>query len=487
MNKIITIIALLVIVTSAHAWDIDYSKYTIKRSRVAVSKLKTHRGVSFVGEVGDYASAASWWSPDTSIVVMHPGNFRTHGIRLVTPDMNGRLVCPYLPNIKAVPAYLEVYTSSSGSDYSDIPYDEHRHTIQSVGVGTFSICSGPNCDRLIKSVKIRFFTRINDSIPYQAKIGTFDYIGDCNYSEDGKTLLGLSSQSVTITPHIPTTQIPIYIKSWAGPLFTQSNNSYSEEACAITDFEIEYLLPTNEKAMRKEFAQSYKWQVADMARTTVYEANLNPVTATYAGISPTDINNDKIINSADVVSVYNYILNGENNYNGHAYVDLGLPSGTLWATCNVGAVVPEAWGDLYCYGENMPFSLGNYNCTGENYSAPISEPTLSNWKGWHYPTAAEVSELENNTTAYKAVINGNECCILTSNINGKQLVFPLPGYVDEQGYHYGDGYYWTTRSPADNSWAYLMNFSTHGWGFGLATDVSFPKYCALSLRMTCKP
>lgn len=37
--------------------------------------------------------------------------------------------------------------------------------------------------------------------------------------------------------------------------------------------------------------------------------------------------------------------------NKHEYVDLGLPSGTLWATCNVGATSPEDYGDYYAWGE----------------------------------------------------------------------------------------------------------------------------------------
>ena len=39
---------------------------------------------------------------------------------------------------------------------------------------------------------------------------------------------------------------------------------------------------------------------------------------------------------------------------GHYYVDLGLPSGTLWATCNVGAVNPTDYGDYFAWGETEP-------------------------------------------------------------------------------------------------------------------------------------
>ena len=39
---------------------------------------------------------------------------------------------------------------------------------------------------------------------------------------------------------------------------------------------------------------------------------------------------------------------------GHDYADLGLPSGTLWATCNIGANAPEEYGDFFAWGEVEP-------------------------------------------------------------------------------------------------------------------------------------
>ena len=54
--------------------------------------------------------------------------------------------------------------------------------------------------------------------------------------------------------------------------------------------------------------------------------------------------------------------------NGHEYVDLGLPSGTLWATCNVGAESPEEYGDYFAWGETAPkgtYSWSNYFDTND--------------------------------------------------------------------------------------------------------------------------
>ena len=61
-----------------------------------------------------------------------------------------------------------------------------------------------------------------------------------------------------------------------------------------------------------------------------------------------------------------------NSY-GHDYVDLGLSSGTLWATCNIGANAPEEAGTLFAWGEVAPkttFSLSNY----ELYKSVTTEP-----------------------------------------------------------------------------------------------------------------
>ena len=45
----------------------------------------------------------------------------------------------------------------------------------------------------------------------------------------------------------------------------------------------------------------------------------------------------------------------------HDYVDLGLPSGILWATCNVGAFTPEDYGDYFAWGETQPKDMYNWS------------------------------------------------------------------------------------------------------------------------------
>ena len=62
--------------------------------------------------------------------------------------------------------------------------------------------------------------------------------------------------------------------------------------------------------------------------------------------------------------------------NGREYVDLGLPSGTMWATCNIGANYPEDYGDYYAWGETETKS--NYDWSTYKWCKG-SEDTLTKY------------------------------------------------------------------------------------------------------------
>ena len=110
-------------------------------------------------------------------------------------------------------------------------------------------------------------------------------------------------------------------------------------------------------------------------------------------------------------------------FNGHKYIDLGLPSGTLWAKCNVGASTETdtglyfAWGETQGYtasqvGTNKQFSWSDYRWTNDNGSTMSKYNTTDkftnleltddaaavNWgSGWHMPTRGRYLELFQNT------------------------------------------------------------------------------------------
>ena len=92
--------------------------------------------------------------------------------------------------------------------------------------------------------------------------------------------------------------------------------------------------------------------------------------------------------------------------NGHEYVDLGLPSGLKWATCNVGASSPEEYGDYFAWGETKTKTeYTDENCITFNVEMEdISgnsqyDAATFNWGStWRLPTKKELEELKNKCT-----------------------------------------------------------------------------------------
>lgn len=139
---------------------------------------------------------------------------------------------------------------------------------------------------------------------------------------------------------------------------------------------------------------------------------------------------------------------------GHEYVDLGLPSGTLWATCNIGASKPEDYGDYFAWGETKTkevynwdtYKLANGNnnklikyCYSSDYgnlgqtdklnSLLETDDPASAWgNGWHTPTRDQWDELLENTTNTWATINSVKGLLFTSKKNRRTLFLPASGF-----------------------------------------------------------
>lgn len=138
---------------------------------------------------------------------------------------------------------------------------------------------------------------------------------------------------------------------------------------------------------------------------------------------------------------------------GHDYINLGLPSGTLWATCNVGADTPEGYGDYFAWGETRPkdyydwstyqYCNGNYDqltkyCVNANYGyngffdnltvlQPSDDAARANWgNGWCIPTKEQFVELLQNTSNIWTTQNG-VCGMLFTASNGRSLFLPAAG------------------------------------------------------------
>ena len=175
----------------------------------------------------------------------------------------------------------------------------------------------------------------------------------------------------------------------------------------------------------------------------------------------------------------------------HEYVDLGLPSGTLWATCNVGASKPEEYGDYFAWGETEPksdyswstykYCKGSYNtmtkyCTNSYYGTvdnktelePSDDAATANWgSGWQMPSEEQLRELYNSsyttTTTTSTSYGWTEGYKITSKRNGNSIFLPAAGCrggssLYDAGSH---GYYWSrSLYTSGDYYAYCSYFDS---------------------------
>ncbi len=179
-----------------------------------------------------------------------------------------------------------------------------------------------------------------------------------------------------------------------------------------------------------------------------------------------------------------------------SWVDLGLPSGTLWAACNVGATRPEEYGNYFAWGETMPKSEYNeenykwgiynnsaspdcgmtkYNKTdGKTVLDPSDDAARANWgsQQWRMPTFEEMEELLNNCTRTQTTLNG-VVGFRISGPNGNSIFMPK-------------GEYWSSslwkHSEYTSSAAALFVFDP-----GYVGSLNGGRYLGCLIRPVCSP
>jgi len=193
---------------------------------------------------------------------------------------------------------------------------------------------------------------------------------------------------------------------------------------------------------------------------------------------------------------------------GYGYVDLGLPSGTLWAYTNIGANNPEdngnyyAWGETetketydwttYQYCDGSETTLTKY-CYDESYGLDgytdslttleaADDPASVSWGGnWRMPTQTEMNELLDNCTQVWTTQNGVNGRLFTGP-NGNSIFLPAAGGRDgSEPYYAGDGFYWSSS---------LLTVIPYGaWDLGFnsgSCDMSNAnRYFGQSVRPVC--
>ena len=159
---------------------------------------------------------------------------------------------------------------------------------------------------------------------------------------------------------------------------------------------------------------------------------------------------------------------GEGTLNGHDWVDLGLPSGLKWATCNVGASKPEDYGNYYAWGETATKSVYTeensrtlYKTMSDISGNATYDAARANWGGsWRMPTKAEIEELLNNCTWTWTTQNGVNGMRVTGP-NGNSIFLPATGYYQGSSRYSGSGYYWSsTPYESATSPAYFLYFNS---------------------------
>ena len=188
------------------------------------------------------------------------------------------------------------------------------------------------------------------------------------------------------------------------------------------------------------------------------------------------------------------------------WVDLGLPSGLLWADRNVGAVRPEGSGNYYAWGETNPkmnFEFDTYKYGGRNgemnkycndpeygidgytdnlttLEASDDAATVNIGGGARTPTKDEWQELMDNTTSTWITRNGVNGRLLTAP-NGKSIFLPTPGYRLGRDIYFDGKYsfYWSSSLDTEHP--------DSAWSFGFSSAIQnlcgdYGRYYGFSVR-----
>ena len=117
--------------------------------------------------------------------------------------------------------------------------------------------------------------------------------------------------------------------------------------------------------------------------------------------------------------------------NGHAWVDLGLPSGAKWATCNIGAASSEHTGQYFRWAETKPMNIGDYRkefITVDIGGNKKYDAATALWgDGWQIPTEKDFEELMEYCTFEWTSLGRAKGCKVTSKINGNHIFLPAAG------------------------------------------------------------
>ncbi|MBR5639798.1 MAG: hypothetical protein IKW83_08555 [Muribaculaceae bacterium] len=191
-------------------------------------------------------------------------------------------------------------------------------------------------------------------------------------------------------------------------------------------------------------------------------------------------------------------------------IDLGLPSGTKWACCNIGAKVPLEHGNYYAWGETVTkpsYTKSGYKwysggddhkitkyCSMSNYGTvdnrtelePEDDAAYVNWgPEWRMPSGQQIWELLHNTTGQWTNINGTEGYLFKSNTNNRAVFFPAAGWPVGNGGYGGEesgGNYWSRIMFDDEPQNYAVTLGFRNSSMGSLTPALYSRHWGSSVR-----
>lgn len=232
----------------------------------------------------------------------------------------------------------------------------------------------------------------------------------------------------------------------------------------------------------------YKYEVRDYNANSSFTSNACKLEHTFSGLNDDRIKlgNYKVYPKVklfghDILaspSAEVGFLTCPDDHHPHA-IDLGLPSGTKWCCCNVGASTPEGYGGYYAWGETSEKSYytwesyayynpntGRVNNIGSDIAGTSYDVARVRMGApWRMPSLAQQQELISNCSRQWTQQNGVNGILVTGK-NGGQIFLPAAGYrwndnLDNAG---GNGNYWSSSLyPNFGNYAYLLDFGSGYW------------------------
>ena len=209
-------------------------------------------------------------------------------------------------------------------------------------------------------------------------------------------------------------------------------------------------------------------------------------------------NKDEIFDEEtnDILGVYHFCPNDKHPHK----IDLGLPSGTKWACCNIDATAPEEFGGYYAWGETETknvYSKDTYKYFNyENGCIHIADDIAGTkydvayvkWgDSWRMPSDKYIIELINNCTYIWTRRNGVYGLLVTGS-NGATIFLPaaVKDWHDDLGYETMLGLYWmstlysSSYNPGDETYAYNLIFHSEN-----CYVTFYGRQCGFPVRAVC--